>query len=270
MTGFSRGSLKLLFFLIPLAVLAGCKPSAPKDKNMVLIPRGEFIIGSDEVDAEAKALQYGSKKPWFSNERPAHKVSLDDYYMDKTEVTNRGYKEFTDATKYKLPPNWENGTYPVTMDEHPVTHVDWNDAAAFCKWKDKRLPTEAEWEKAARGTDGRRFPWGNEFDIKKVNTLGEYNGTTPIGSFPDGKSPYGLLDMAGNAWEWTADWYMPYPNNTFDDPDYGQVNKVIRGGAWGGIGHYSMPIFVRTSFRVVAKPTELYNDLGFRCAWSSK
>lgn len=235
---------------------------------MAFIPKGEFVMGSDEVDKDAKSVQYGSNKPWYANEKPSRKVYLDDFYMDKTEVLNASYKEFVDATKHKVPEYWQNGEYPANGGGHPVTNVDWHDADAFCKWKGKRLPTEAEWEKAARGVDGRRFPWGDEFDIKKVNTSGEYKGITPGGSFPHGASPYGLFDMAGNVWEWTSDWYKRFPGNTYDDPDYGETFKVAKGGAWGGTGHYSVTVYVRSAYRAVASPTNTYNDVGFRCAWS--
>ncbi len=267
MQNVSRVSLTALFFMTAAITLSGCKPVP---KGMALIPRGEFIMGTNELDVNATALQYGSRKPWFANARPARKVYLDDYYMDKTEVINASYKEFTDATGYRLPPNWVNGAYPAGHDSYPVTHADWNDAVAFCKWKGKRLPTEAEWEKAARGTDGRTFPWGNEFDIKKANTNGQYGATTPVGSFPDGNSPYGLADMAGNVMEWTADWYEPYTDNDYHDSDYGKTLKVVRGGGWGGVGHYSMDFFIRPYYRTAFKPYEFYDDLGFRCVKSRR
>jgi len=255
----------IFILLSAIVLLSGCK--APP-KNMVKVPAGEFTMGSNEVDAEAKAVQYGSSKPWFANEHPERKVNLPEFYIDKTEVTNRQYKEFVDAAGHRPPPNWANGAYPESVADHPVVLVNWFDAADYCKWKGKRLPSEAEWEKAARGTDGRRFPWGNDFDIKKVNTLGQYGGTTPVGMFEDGKSPYGAVDMAGNAQEWTSDWYKPYPGNDFRDADYGEKFRVVRGGGWGGMGHYSLQVYVRTSFRNAAPPEGLFNDVGFRCVWS--
>lgn len=265
MRNVSRVTLTALFFTTAAITLSGCK-QAPK--GMTLIPSGEFTMGTNELDVNATALQYGAGKPWFANARPARKVNLDDYYMDNTEVTNASYKEFTDAIGYRLPPNWVNGSYQADRGNYPVTHVDWNDAVSFCKWKGKRLPTEAQWEKAARGADGRTFPWGNDFDIKKANTNGKYGGITPVGTFPSGNSPYGLADMAGNVMEWTADWYEPYPNNDYPDQDYGEKLKVVRGGGWGGIGHYSMDFFIRTYYRTAFKPYEFYNDLGFRCVKS--
>lgn len=254
-------------YLAPIALVvaaAGC--ATPPPEGMVEVPKGSFVMGSNEVDTEAKAMQYGDRRPWYANERPERKVSLDKFYIDSTEVTNRKYKEFIDKTGHKPPQHWAGGTYPQGMDGHPVVFVTWHDADAFCKWAGKRLPTEAEWEKAARGAEGRRFPWGNEFDIKKVNTLGEYNGTLPVGTLKDGIGPYGALDMAGNAQEWTSDWYKPYPDNQFKDPDYGEKFKTVRGGGWGGMGHYALQVYVRAAFRNAAPPEGRYDDVGFRCA----
>ena len=262
----SKGGLNTGFFifLTTFLLLTGCKSPPPAD--MTLVPAGEFIMGSNEVDREAKALQYGSRKPWYANERPERKVTLPDFYIDRTEVTNKSYKEFVDATKHEPPPDWVNGAYTGSPDK-PVVYVNWADASAYCEWKGRRLPTEQEWEKAARGTDGRRFPWGNDFDLKKVNTMGEYQGTTPVGTFQEGKSPYGALDMAGNVQEWTADWYKAYPGSDYNDKDYGEKFKVIRGGGWGGMGHYTLQVYVRAAFRNMAPPEGRYNDVGFRCAW---
>lgn len=232
---------------------------------MVRVPKGEFIMGSDTVDKDAKALQYGFRKPLYTNEHPRHSVMLDEFYIDKTEVANREYKDFVDTTKHRPPNNWPMGKYPEKLADHPVVNVSWYDADAYCKWRKKRLPTEQEWEKAARGTDGRKFPWGDEFDIKKVNALGENGGTTPVSGFPEGASPYGALNMAGNVMEWTSDWYVQYPGNTFKDEDYGEKYKVVRGGGWGGIGHYSLQVFVSTSHRNMFEPKERFDDLGFRC-----
>lgn len=245
-------------------MLAGCK-SPPQD--MINIPKGEFTMGSNEVDKEAKALQYGSTKPWYANERPERKVAVKDFYIDRIEVTNQKYKAFVDATHHRTPPHWQAGQIPSGLADHPVAYVSWADADEYCKWAGKRLPTEAEWEKAARGTDGRKFPWGNEFDIKKLNTMGEYGGTTPAGMFPDGKSPYGVLDMAGNVQEWVEDWYKAYPGNDYNDKDYGEKFRVVRGGGWGGMGHYTLQVYVRAAYRNTAPPEGMFNDLGFRCAW---
>ncbi|MBE7413703.1 MAG: SUMF1/EgtB/PvdO family nonheme iron enzyme [Deltaproteobacteria bacterium] len=249
-----------------LAALTACSSATPPD-GMVRVPKGKFTMGSNEVDKEAKAVQYGDRRPWYANERPERTEKLKEFHIDATEVTNRQFMEFLAATGRPAPPHWMGGSYQAGLDDHPVVMVTWNEADEFCRWKGKRLPTEAEWEKAARGTDGRRFPWGDDFDLKKVNTLGAYNGTLPVGSLKDGASPYGAMDMAGNAQEWTADWYKPYPGNDFKDKDYGERFKVVRGGGWGGMGHYSLQVYVRAAFRNAAPPQGRFDDLGFRCAW---
>jgi len=268
-TGSPRTRILYIVVLLLLALQIGCKnrtsPKPAPPKGMVHVPAGEFIMGSDETDKEAKALQYGSTRQWYVNEHPARKESIDGFYIDKFEVTNREYKEFVDATGHRPPPLWRGETYPAELADHPVVAVDWYDAEAYCKHRGKTLPSEAQWEKAARGSDGRSFPWGSEFDSKKLNTFGDYGGTTPVGKFPDGASPYGALDMAGNVQEWTSGWYKAYPGNKFSDPDYGEKLKVIRGGGWGGIGHYTLSYFVRSTFRHGIDPKGRFDDVGFRC-----
>lgn len=263
----SRKGIKLILCsFAALMYLAGCSSAPPAD--MVAVHSGEFLMGSNETDKDAKALQYGSSKPFFANESPQRKVTLPEFYIDKTEVGNAAYAQFIASTGRRAPSYWVNSKPPEESLKYPVIMVSWHDADAYCKWNKKRLPTEEEWEKAARGTDGRAFPWGNDFDIKKVNTLGTYGGMTPLGSFPEGASPYGAQDMAGNAQEWTADWYKQYPGNQFNDDDYGEKFKVVRGGGWGGMGHYTLQVYVRTTYRINAKPDGVFNDVGFRCAWS--
>jgi iron(II)-dependent oxidoreductase len=237
---------------------------------MVHVSAGESTMGSNDVDRAAKAMQYGDRRPWYANERPERKVMVGDFHIDKYEVTNARYGKFIMATGAPAPDNWQGGAYPEEYAEHPVVFVSWTNARAFCEWEGKRLPAEAEWEKAARGTDGRQFPWGDDFDLKKVNTSGEYQGTTRVGMFEEGASPYGAMDMAGNAQEWTEDWYQQYPDNDFEDKDYGETKKVVRGGSWGGLGHYIVKTYIRTSYRNMAPPEGRYNDVGFRCAWSDE
>lgn len=264
---FHKRSIKYITYLPLLAfilILSGC--SKPPE-GMVKIEKGEAIMGSNELDTEGKAIQYGNKKPWFLNEHPEHKVIVKQFYMDKSEVTNKDYQEFVAANNHRAPSYWEAGSVARGMEDNPVNMVSWFDAKEFCKWKSKRLPTEAEWEKAARGTDGRRFPWGNDFDLKKLNTMGIHGGTTPVGTFQNGKSPYGLFDMAGNIQEWTLDSYKQYPESDYKDSDFGERFKVVRGGGWGGIGHYASEVYVRSAFRNYAPPGGTYNDVGFRCAW---
>ena len=190
-------------------------PSHPFEPEMILIPAGEFLMGSDpSKDKQAQ-----------KNEQPQHRLSLSDYYIAKTPVTNAQYEAFVKATGHRQPNHWGNGQPPKDEADHPVVYVYWKDAVAYCRWlaeatgKPYRLPTEAEWEKAARGPDGRIYPWGNEWDSKRCNTAeGGKRSTTPVGAYPAGASPYGVLDMAGNVWEYCATkWGKPYPYDVKED-----------------------------------------------------
>ncbi len=156
-----------------------------------------------------------------------------------------------------------------SQDNLPVSGVTWAEADAYCQWLGKRLPTEMEWEKAARGTNGNEYPWGNEW-LKAHSNSGEgegwAHGVSPVGHYVKGQSPYGVFDMAGNVMEWTADWYQRYPGNEYESKDYGETFKVVRGGGWGGMGHYAINHFNRTSYRFYLRPESAFPDLGFRCA----
>ena len=219
-------------------------PKVTADPNpMVLIPAGKFIMGSNKR---------------MPDEGPQHTVYLDSYYIDVYEVTNAQYKKFIDATKRRSPSHFRNRTYPAGKADHPVTEVTWYDAEAYCGWAGKRLPTDQEWEKAARGTDGRMFPWGDEFDTDKANTpqrwekLHQEGDTMPVGSFPNGVSPYGVYDMSGNVWEWTSSWYKAYPGNKHPSENYGEQYKTLKGGSWWDCSFYkcgiSAPVFNRSFF----------------------
>jgi len=223
-----------------------------EESLMVTIPAGEFIMGNDQGREE---------------ERPAHTIFVDTFEMDLFEVTNEDFARFVEETGYvteaeKAADGATWRTRGEGKERHPVIEVSWNDAVAYCQWLGKRLPTEAEWEKAARGTEGLIYPWGNEWDPSKANTKDSgLRGTTVIGSFAEGVSPHGLFDMAGNVWEWTADWYEAYPGSSFQSEYFGQKYKVIRGGGW-----FAESDRVRTTYRSCTSVEATNDNLGFRCA----
>lgn len=273
----------------------GSKQFWPKDRTwMVYVPRGYFQMGSDD-DTDY--------------ERPMHTVWLDAFWIDQTEVTNAQFEKFVNESNYKTDAeqagwsyvydtastrwvkesgaDWRHPRGPSSsldgLKNHPVTYVSWNDALAYCRWAGRRLPSEAEWEKAARGADGRIYPWGNQVPDQDLANFADrnitlvwadeniddgYAFTSPVGNYPQGASPYGVLDMAGNVWEWVNDWY---------DPDYYQQQsvwsnpagpstrsgRVLRGGSWSDGASV-----IRSSFRLGYFPMDWYAFYGFRCAAS--
>ena len=233
----------------------------PEPNEMILIPAGNFIMGTDNR---------------LPDEGPEHKVYLPAYYIDKYEVTNLQYKKFIDETNHRSPTHFRNRTFPEGKADHPVTYVTWYDATDYCAWAGKRLPTDAEWEKAARGEHGRIFPWGDEFEVNNANTpvrweaLNKEGDTTPVGSFPGGVSPYGLYDMSGNVWEWTSSWYLPYPGNTRKTENYGEKYKVLKGGSWWDCSFYKCGISAPTYNRSFFMQGTRNNSFGFRCAKDAK
>ena len=201
---------------------------------------------------------------------PAHEVDLPAFEIDHFELTNDEFAQFAEQTGY-LTYAEQNGKkswrdVAEGRGNHPVVYVTWNDAVAYCEWAGKRLPTEAEWEKAARGDDGRIYPWGNEFVAENGNFYeGGVRGTTAVGSYPAGASPYGVEDMAGNVREWVEDYFLAYPGAAADaDPFFGEENRVNRGGGWfdGEEGE------VVTTYNRNAGPPDISanDDIGFRCA----
>jgi formylglycine-generating enzyme required for sulfatase activity len=264
---------------------------------MVFVPAGEFTMGGNVDDAY--------------DTMPAHTVSLDDFWIDQTEVTNEMFARFVESTGYVTDaeragssndfrtvnleiiwekvegmawnhPYGENSTISG-IEDHPVVHVSWSDANAYCTWADRRLPTEAEWEKAATWNDrtGEKYayPWGDEFNSARLNFCDKnclydfatklwddgFAETSPVGSFPNGASPYGVLDMAGNVMEWVADWYSPdyygrSPTSSPLGPDWGQT-RVVRGGAWATNSYY-----LASARRWEWNPSFQHRALGFRCA----
>jgi iron(II)-dependent oxidoreductase len=256
--------LALAVFLGAAAALA--QPSPSKTRNateMTLIPGGPFMMGSSKEDIDWIIKNfYSESREWYEDETPAQAAFVKDFYLDNREVTISQYWDFLEEDKRPAPKLF--GDIRFNSPNQPAVGVTWQDASDYCRWAGKRLPSEAEWEKAARGKDARKYPWGNDPTEAKANTRGfsdQYKYTAPVGSFPDGKSPYGILDMSGNVWEWTQDWYLPYPGNEIANENYGENFKVIRGGSW-----YSNLDLARAATRGKALPEAGFNYLGFRCA----
>jgi formylglycine-generating enzyme len=254
----------------PLPLQAAESPSLPDGKiatgkdgaPMVLIPAGPFPMGVPTGDRDGGRDEY-----------PRHDVQLDDYYIDKYEVTNGRYLEFVKAANHRVPQNprnptrnlWEGPAISESLTDRPVVNVDWADANAYCTWAGKRLPTEAEWEKAAKGNNDWRFPWGNvEPTAKHLNYNQKWIGEKtlmPVGSYEAGKSPYGVYDMAGNVWEWTRDWFTP----RFDpaQPAVRVPRKVVKGGSFLCADSYC------ARYRPAARRPQMIDTgmshIGFRC-----
>ena len=234
---------------------------------MVLVPEGVFPMGVP------KAARDGG-----IDERPNHDVFLDTFYIDKYEVTNGRYLQFVTETGHRTPQHpsdpkkgiWQGNIMPESIIDLPVINVDWYDADAYCKWAGKRLPTEAEWEKAAKGPNDWRFPWG---DVEPTDRHLNYNQVTwrgeatlvPVGIYEKGKSPYGAYDMAGNVWEWVADWYEAdyYSKSPDRNPKGPQTGgyKVLRSSGWQGETPQA-----RIFTRIRSKPLDRNHSTGFRCA----
>ncbi len=256
-------------------------PDPPPPEGMVLIPAGEFQMGSNDAESG-------------TDEQPVHTVYVDAFYMDTHEVTNLDFKRFVLANprqKSRIPDNLHNGNYlyhwddsnnyPAGKANHPVSHVSWYAAVGYAKWAGKRLPTEAEWEKAARGgKSGLKYPWGNTISSTQANYGRNVGGTTAVGAYA--ANGYGLYDMAGNVWEWcldayNKDYYFSSPSrnplsdvNTLSNVDlildnYTQIksSRVLRGGSWDTTAQ-----FVRVASRYYGTPTLTYDNYGFRCARS--
>jgi formylglycine-generating enzyme required for sulfatase activity len=236
---------------------------------MILIPAGEFLMGSDPQHDETA----------IRDEQPQHRLCLPDYYLAKTPVTNEQYRVFVRATGHWTPRSWTKRSPPHGEEDHPVVNVSWYDARDYCQWLSEmtgrgyRLPSEAEWEKGARGTDGRIFPWGDQWDATRCNS-GE-NGlkkTTSVHAYPQGASPYDLLDMAGNVWEWTrslwgrnsenVDYRYPYrPTDGRERLDAGErAYWVKRGGSFDDIDLW----YVRCAVRFCFTPADPLRNTGFR------
>lgn len=252
--------------------------------EFVLIPATSFLMGTLESELSTLASRYGGTRESYREESPQHTVALPAFAMARVPVTNALYGAFVAATGARSPLHWRGSTPPDTLRDHPVVDVDWHAAQACCAWLTDmlaatdyrplpaypanqpvilRLPSEAEWEHAARGTDGRTFPWGNTFDPQCANTRESGQKTVPVASHPAGVSPYGVLDMAGNVWEWTTSLDALYPYHADDGREQYEASgrRILRGGC------YANPQgFARCACRFRLLPTVCNEFMGFRLA----
>ncbi len=270
----------------------------PKDgMEMVYIPPGEFILGTSDEEIDAWLKEHpADKRELFEDEQPQCRVKLPGYWIGRVEVTNAQYRRFVQDTGHRAPRHWKDGQVPSGLESFPVMYVSWDDARAYCEWAGDRLPSELEWEKAAQGTDGRVFPWGNQWDRKRCRNLQLITGETDedpshlasafaewershdpvregpvaVGFYPAGASPYGCVDMAGNVWEWCEDWqdagaYKRYAKGDLKPPASGTY-RVLRGGCWFD----GLPTVFRCANRDLRHPDPrnyfLFFGYGFRCA----
>jgi serine/threonine-protein kinase len=239
---------------------------------MRFVPAGEFTMGAEVDPALAECLKYSTncQRIDFEDEVPVHSVQLDAFYIDKFEVTNALYAACVAAGVCPRPRRSDTVTHPSyygnpEFDNFPVVWVSWNEATAYCEWRGARLPTEAEWEKGARGTDGRTYPWGEGLDCTRANFATCVGDTVAVGSYESGQSPYGVYEMAGNAWEWVADWYSATyygesPPLNPPGPETG-AERVVRGGSWAG-GNTD----VHSARRIGRVPTSSGDRTSIRCA----
>jgi len=215
---------------------------------MVYVPGGTFQMGSNDGD---------------SNEQPVHEVTLYSFWIDRTEVTNAQYARCVEDGKCSTPSDLSSYARDSYYVDYPVIYVSWDDANDYCTWADAQLPTEAQWEYAARGSEGRKYPWGNEQpNAQLLNYNANLGDTSKGGSYPDGASWVGALDMAGNVWEWVADWYGKYSSEPQENPTgpSAGVTRVLRGGGW-----YGPEYLVRAASRYSVTPVSRLDLLGFRC-----
>lgn len=245
-TDFSKGKR----MVIPIA--------SDTDLIFINIQGGDFWLGSDRMK-DANSLD---------EEKPLHKINLNTYWIGKYPITNKQFEVFLRSSGY----TWK-GSIPNNKPDHPVTNITWRDSRAFCQWLknltnlDVRLPTEAEWEKAARGNDARIFPWGNQSNLNYANYFKKFPSTTPVGQFsPFGDSPYSVSDMAGNVFEWTSTVFRAYPYNPNDGREemIGEFPRVLRGGAFNN--HWNC---ARCAFRYRNFPNFSFSNIGFRVAFSN-
>ncbi len=245
---------------LTLALLAGL--AVTTSAQSVVIPAGTFSMGRHKLTDDDKTKM---RPQVLLDDRPVHEVTLDAFRLDATEVTHAQYAEFTKATRRATPYHWKDGKVPAGLEQVAAYNVTWDDARDYCEYRGQRLPTEAEWERAARGgQEGQDYPWGDKFDSKLLRS-GVETGPREVAKFPP--NAFGLYDMAGNLSEWTADWfereyYTKSPTTNPPGPADG-LYRVIRGGAWS-----DSPRRVTVYFRNWVRPSQRQPNIGFRCAQS--
>ena len=248
--------------LIVFAALGCLVAAQAEDRPMIYIPAGEFVMGTTKKGAAALAKQYCVHRTVFLSETPQRKVNVKAFWIDQYPVTNAQYKRFVDATNSPPPRSWRGKSCPRGKRDHPVGGLNWHQAAAYAEWAGKRLPTAEEWEKAARGTDGRLYPWGNEWDheatrIDDGTSPQTRANTTPVGCFLKGASPYRVMDMCGNVAEWTC------TQNRKSDPKRKWAWYVIKGASAAQSQRYN---FRCAAHNFSAHTSRVHDWLGFRCA----
>ncbi|MEO1996057.1 MAG: formylglycine-generating enzyme family protein [Planctomycetaceae bacterium] len=301
-------------WLLIVGVYAAAAGSAPEDRGvwaaeqkksppaatnvrdgaeMVLIPAGRFSMGTTDEEIDAQFADTGLPNDWKKHardEQPRHVRTVKAFYLYKYEVTNAQYKKFIDARQHRAPPHWGGNSFPQGKQDHPVVEVSWDDAQAYCTWAGTRLPSEVQWEYAARGADaedgktaGRVFPWGKAWDRrlsnnaslhadKELTDAATWNTwykaqpesslplTSQVGAFPKSVSPFGMHDMAGNAWEWCAGFQNPYPKLDSNGEAKSKL-RARRGGSWANVA-----LHIRSADRQGAAQDNLNIYTGFRCA----
>lgn len=300
-----KTGLSLLVCLAPLCSVSADEKSKefPTAKNeqdgaeMILIPVGTFLMGSTKAEVDAQFKDTGLPADWkkyTQDEEPRHQRTVNSFYIYRYEVTNQQYHRFAEATGHRTPPHWkgkDTRKFLQTKGSHPVVEVSWDDAVAYCRWAGTRLPTEAEWEYAARGpapAEGKpshAFPWGNRWNRKLMNNSSFHAGrelvsaadwnkwydgeqksryplTSSVGSFPRSGSPFGVQDMAGNAWEWCNEIQSPYPDQNAEDAEDSEM-RARRGGSWANVA-----LHIRSADRQPARQDDLNIYTGFRCVKS--
>lgn len=269
-SGLNHGQLQAIPKRNLLATLQpGRNQTNPIDgAELIWIPAGNFHMGTSRADLKAlQRLDPSLSSETFKAEQPQHTVYLDGYWITKNLITNAQFEAFCKSCRYELPNHERSMDAIERKPDMPACYVSWDDAQAYAKWAGGRLPTEAEWEKAARGSDGRLFPWGNTWDPKNCcnSQLYPREHPTPVGSYRDGASPYGVLDMAGNVCEWCEDWFSEdyYQCATSWKNPHGPrtgTQRITRGGSFG----FDSPWLLCTSFKEGISPTDLLSGIGFR------